>query len=105
MRVHADTMRNKRRVLAEECAAKIGLKLLFPLIFCIFPTLLMVLLGPAGIQIASHLKRFWAPRMRQQLFAHIDAEDGAGLAPLVLEAIALHRGERATPPPPGSDAG
>jgi tight adherence protein C len=52
LRVHADNLRTKRRVLAEECAAKIGLKLLFPLIFCIFPTLLMVLLGPAGIQIA-----------------------------------------------------
>ena len=55
LRVHADSLRNKRRVLAEECAAKIGLKLLFPLIFCIFPTLLMVLLGPAGIQIGRNL--------------------------------------------------
>lgn len=52
LRVYSDTLRNKRRVLAEEAAAKIGLKLLFPLIFCIFPTLLMVLLGPAGIQIS-----------------------------------------------------
>ena len=55
LRVHSDNLRNKRRVLAEECAAKIGLKLLFPLIFCIFPTLLMVLLGPAGIQIGRTL--------------------------------------------------
>ena len=55
LRVHADNLRNKRRMLAEECAAKIGLKLLFPLIFCIFPTLLMVLLGPAGIQISRTL--------------------------------------------------
>ena len=51
LRVHSDNLRHKRRVLAEECAAKIGLKLLFPLIFCIFPTLLMVLLGPAVMQI------------------------------------------------------
>jgi len=51
LRVYSDNLRNKRRVIAEEAAAKIGLKLLFPLIFCIFPTLLMVLLGPAGIQI------------------------------------------------------
>jgi tight adherence protein C len=51
LRVHADNLRTKRRLAAEERAAKIGLKLLFPLIFFIFPTLLMVLLGPAGIQI------------------------------------------------------
>jgi formate dehydrogenase subunit delta len=59
----------------------------------------------ASAEIASHLKRFWAPRMRQQLFEHIDAENGAGLSPLVLAAVAAHRGEQATPPPPGSDAG
>jgi len=51
LRVYSDNLRNKRRMIAEEAAAKIGLKLLFPLIFCIFPTLLMVLVGPAGIQL------------------------------------------------------
>jgi tight adherence protein C len=51
LRVYSENLRDKRRVIAEEAAAKIGLKLLFPLIFCIFPTLLMVLLGPAGIKI------------------------------------------------------
>jgi len=55
LRVYAENLRNKRRMLAEECAAKMGLKLLFPLIFCIFPTLLMVLLGPAGIQLSRTL--------------------------------------------------
>jgi len=55
LRVHADNLRHKRQVMAEECAAKIGLKLLFPLIFCIFPTLLMVLLGPAAMQITRTL--------------------------------------------------
>ncbi|PWF55195.1 type II secretion system F family protein [Massilia glaciei] len=55
LRVHSDNLRTKRRMIAEECAAKIGLKLLFPLIFCIFPILLMVLLGPAGIQIGRTL--------------------------------------------------
>lgn len=52
LRVYSENLRAKRRVIAEEAAAKIGLKLLFPLIFCIFPTLLIVLLGPAGIQIS-----------------------------------------------------
>jgi tight adherence protein C len=55
LRVHSDNLRTKRRMAAEETAAKIGLKLLFPLIFFIFPTLLIVLLGPAGIQIARTL--------------------------------------------------
>jgi tight adherence protein C len=52
LRVYSENLRTKRRMLAEECAAKIGLKLLFPLIFCIFPTLLMVLLGPAALQLS-----------------------------------------------------
>jgi tight adherence protein C len=51
LRVHADTLRTLRRQRAEEAAAKIALKLLFPLIFCIFPALMVVLLGPAVIQI------------------------------------------------------
>ena len=57
LRVHSDNLRSKRRMLAEEAAAKIALKLLFPLIFFIFPTLLMVLVGPAGIQIARTMGR------------------------------------------------
>ncbi|RFP24216.1 type II secretion system F family protein [Duganella sp. BJB488] len=51
LRVHSDNLRAKRSMIAEEAAAKIALKLLFPLIFCIFPTLMLVLIGPAGIQI------------------------------------------------------
>jgi tight adherence protein C len=51
LRIHSENLRGKRSVLAEEAAAKIALKLLFPLIFCIFPTLMLVLIGPAGIQI------------------------------------------------------
>ncbi|MFC5475286.1 type II secretion system F family protein [Paraherbaspirillum soli] len=51
LRVHSDSLRTRRRQIAEETAAKIALKLLFPLIFCIFPALLLVVLGPAMIQI------------------------------------------------------
>src|SRR5476651_798538 len=53
LRVQSEQLRTKRRQRAEQQAAKIGLKLLFPLIFFIFPSLLVVLLGPA-ILLLSH---------------------------------------------------
>ncbi|MEW6342817.1 MAG: type II secretion system F family protein [Paraburkholderia sp.] len=59
LRVLSDTLRTRRRMRAEEQAAKIGLKLLFPLMFCIFPALLVVLLGPAFI----HIYRILLPGM------------------------------------------
>ncbi|MDC8760491.1 type II secretion system F family protein [Janthinobacterium fluminis] len=55
LRVHSDNLRSKRSLVAEEAAAKIALKLLFPLIFCVFPTLLVVLTGPAFIQLTKTL--------------------------------------------------
>jgi len=51
LRIHSEVLRTRRRQRAEEEAAKIALKLLFPLIFCIFPSLMVVLMGPAMIQI------------------------------------------------------
>ena len=55
IRIHAEHLRSERRMKAEEAAAKIATKLLFPLIFCIFPALLLVLVGPAGITVQQHL--------------------------------------------------
>lgn len=55
LRVHADAMRIKRRQLAEEQAAKSTVKLIFPLIFFIFPAIFVVLVGPAAIQIIKML--------------------------------------------------
>ena len=51
LRIHADTSRTKRRQRAEERAAKVGVKLVFPLVFCVFPAVYMVCIGPAGIAI------------------------------------------------------
>lgn len=51
LRVLSDTMRDRRRIRAEEAAAKIPLKLLFPLIFFLFPSLFVVLMGPAMISV------------------------------------------------------
>ena len=51
LRVHSENLRGKRSLMAEEAAATIALKLLFPLIFCVFPTLMLVLMGPAVIEV------------------------------------------------------
>ena len=51
MRIQSDTMRMKRRQRAEEKARQAPIKMMFPLVFFIFPTILIVLLGPAFLQI------------------------------------------------------
>lgn len=51
MRIHADTLRTKRRQRAEEAAAKTTVKLVFPLVLFVFPAMFVVLLGPALLQI------------------------------------------------------
>lgn len=50
--VYADALRTQRRLRAEEAAAKLPVKLLIPLIFCVFPSLLTVLLGPVVVTLA-----------------------------------------------------
>ncbi len=55
LRVHADAMRTTRRLKAEELAAKLPVKLLLPLIFFIFPTIFIVVIGPACIKIVQVL--------------------------------------------------
>lgn len=58
LRVQADTLRTRRRQRAEERAAKIAVKLLFPLIFFIFPSLMVVLLGSPALQFYRSLMPF-----------------------------------------------
>ena len=55
LRVQSDTLRMKRRQRAEEAAAKTAIKMVFPLVFCIFPALFVVILGAGLIQIVEQL--------------------------------------------------
>ena len=55
LRVHSDSLRTRRRQRAEEAAAKTTIKLVFPLVFLMFPALFIVILGPGVIQIMKVL--------------------------------------------------
>ncbi len=55
LRAHADFMRIQTRQVAEEKAAKLGVKLIFPIFFCILPSLFVVTVGPVAMKIIREL--------------------------------------------------
>jgi tight adherence protein C len=57
LRTHADTLRSQRIQSVEEMAAKTTVKLIFPLVLFIFPSLFLVVLGPAAIMMSESFKK------------------------------------------------
>jgi tight adherence protein C len=55
LRVQSESMRTRRRQLAEEKAAKTAVKLLFPLVLFIFPGIFVILVGPAAITMVREM--------------------------------------------------
>jgi len=55
LRTHSDYMRVQARQVAEEKAAKVGVKLVFPIFFCILPTLFVVTVGPMAVRIVREM--------------------------------------------------
>ena len=55
LRAHSDFMRVQARQVAEEKAAKLGVKLVFPIFFCILPSLFVVTVGPVTVKIIREL--------------------------------------------------
>ncbi|HEV2269176.1 MAG TPA: type II secretion system F family protein [Steroidobacteraceae bacterium] len=53
LRVYSEEFRDKRMQAAEEQAAKIGTKMIFPLVFCLFPSFFLVAIGPAVIRLVE----------------------------------------------------
>lgn len=53
LRIQSDQMRTRRRQIAEEKAQQAPVKMLFPMALLIFPSLLIILLGPAGLQLKN----------------------------------------------------
>ncbi|AKH20135.1 formate dehydrogenase subunit delta [Sedimenticola thiotaurini] len=42
-------------------------------------------------EIAGHLKKFWDPRMREKLIAHLESSSDSGLTPIVLDSLRAHK--------------
>jgi tight adherence protein C len=56
LRIYAEELRDKRMQRAEEAAAKVGTKMIFPLVLCIFPSFFIVMVGPAVLAVLRVLQ-------------------------------------------------
>lgn len=61
LRAHSDALRSRRSMKIREAAATLGTKMLFPLIFCIFPGLFVIIMGPGILQMKSVFSAMGGP--------------------------------------------
>lgn len=61
LRTHAEVSRSKRKARAEERAAKLGVKLVFPLVFCLFPAFFVVAMGSAVVKLVHFFSEVQFP--------------------------------------------
>jgi tight adherence protein C len=59
LRIYSEGLRTRRRQQVEEVAAKMSVKLVFPLVFFIFPAIFVVALGPALLAIMDSFKKYF----------------------------------------------
>jgi tight adherence protein C len=92
LRVFADGVRQKRRQQAEELAAKTTIKLIFPLVLFIFPSIFIVMLGPAILLIS---KKFSHKRRRAMDTVIVVRVVAAALALVLLGVLLMRRKKHA----------
>ena len=99
LRVHSETVRTKRRQRAEEAAAKTGVKMVFPLVFCIFPAIWVVTIGPAAIKFIQVIVPDGSRNERREPHAaHATRRRSRRHARRCRRAPATHRGDRPAAP-------
>ena len=76
LRAHSDYMRVQARQIAEEKAAKLGVKLVFPIFFCILPSLFVVTVGPVVVQDHAGIAPDDEQHVSGDYFAGKEKDDG-----------------------------
>jgi len=76
LRAQAEQMRYQRMILAEERVNKLPVKLLIPLVFFIFPSISVLLIGPAVLQVQQNFPTMMETKLEEQPLQNQDLKQG-----------------------------